>query len=69
LINVATTTADTIDSVISNNSFKAVTQVTTTTPVPSMSVWALAVLSGLLLLTFQGRVRRKIWRRLSPPRG
>jgi uncharacterized repeat protein (TIGR01451 family) len=63
LTNVATTTADTLDSVISNNSFKAVTQVTTGTPVPSMSVWALAILAGLLLLTFSGRVRRRFMRR------
>jgi hypothetical protein len=32
-------------------------------PVPSMSVWALAILAGLLLLTFSGRVRRRIMRR------
>ena len=35
LTNVATTTSDTLDSVISNNSFKAVTQVTPSTPFPS----------------------------------
>ena len=52
-------------SVISNNTFKAVT---TGPPAPSMSVWALAILAGLLLLTFNGRIRREIWR-VSPSRG
>jgi hypothetical protein len=42
LTNNASATADTLDSVISNNSYKAVT---TGPPVPSMSVWALAALS------------------------
>ena len=63
LTNVASTTADTLDSVISNNSFKAVTQVTTGAPVPSVTPWALAALSAVLLLTFSGRIRRKIMRR------
>jgi uncharacterized repeat protein (TIGR01451 family) len=63
LTNVASTTADTLDSVISNNSFKAVTQVTTGPRVPSVSVWALAALSAVLLLTFSGRIRRRIMRR------
>jgi hypothetical protein len=63
LTNVATTTADTLDSVISNNSFKAVTQVKTGPPVPSVSVWALAILAGLLLLTFSSHVRRRIMSR------
>ena len=63
LTNVATTTTDTMDNVLSNNSFKAVTQVTPTTPVPSVSVWALAVLGVLLALTFSGHVRRRIMRR------
>ena len=63
LTNVASTTADTLDSVISNNTFKAVTQVTTAPPIPSVSVWALAVLGVLLALTFSGHVRRRIMRR------
>ena len=51
---------------ISNNTFKAVT---TGPPVPSMSVLgALAILAGLLLLTFNGKIRREIWR-VSPSRG
>jgi uncharacterized repeat protein (TIGR01451 family) len=65
LTNVASTTADTLDSVISNNSFKAVTQVTPSTPIPSVSPWALALLAGLLLLTFSGRVRRRIMNRFA----
>jgi uncharacterized repeat protein (TIGR01451 family) len=66
LTNVASTTADTLDDVISNNSFKAVTQVITGTSVPSVSVWALAALAAVLLLTFSGRVRRRIMRRPAP---
>jgi uncharacterized repeat protein (TIGR01451 family) len=62
LTNVATTTSDTLDTVISNNSFKAVTQVTPGTPVPSVSVWALAILAGVFVLTFSGRVRRRFSR-------
>jgi uncharacterized repeat protein (TIGR01451 family) len=65
LTNVASTTADTLDSVISNNSFKAVTQVTPSVPIPSVSPWALAVLAGLLLLTFSGRVRRRFMNRFA----
>jgi uncharacterized repeat protein (TIGR01451 family)/CSLREA domain-containing protein len=65
LTNVASTTADTLDSVIGNNSFKAVTQVTPSTPIPSVSPWALAVLAGLMLLTFSGRVRRRITNRFA----
>ena len=75
LTNIASATADTLDSVISNNTYEAGTTVTTGPPVPSMSVWALAALSVILLLTFSGRVRRRIvrpfgWRLVSrrPPR-
>ena len=57
LTNNASTTSDTLDSVISNKSYKAAT---TGPPVPSMSVWALAALSVILPLTFSGRVRRRI---------
>ena len=57
LTNNASATADTLDGVISNNSYQPVT---TGPPVPSMSVWALAALSVILPLTFSGRVRRRI---------
>ena len=60
LTNIASATADTLDSVISNNTYKAGTTVTTGPPVPSMSVWALAALFVILPLTFSGRVRRRI---------
>ncbi|MCH2316080.1 MAG: hypothetical protein MK524_06725 [SAR202 cluster bacterium] len=51
---------------ISNNTFKAVT---TGPPVPSMSVWALAILAGLLLLTLNVNSKREISMRVSPSRG
>ena len=57
LTNIASATADTLNSVISNNTYKAFTA---GPPVPSMSVWALAALSVILPLTFSGRVRRRI---------
>jgi hypothetical protein len=63
LTNVATTTADTLDNAIGNNSFKAVTQVSPPSPVPNVSPWMLAALAGVLLLTFSGPVRRRIMQR------
>ena len=65
ILNVATSTSQTLDDIVSNNSFKAVTQVSTAPPVPSVSPWALLVLTLALLLTFSGRLRRTIWSRLT----
>ncbi|MDP6452813.1 MAG: trypsin-like serine protease [SAR202 cluster bacterium] len=65
ILNVATSTSQTLDDIVSNNSFKAVTQVSTAPPVPNVSPWALLVLTLALLLTFSGRLRRIVWSRLT----
>jgi uncharacterized repeat protein (TIGR01451 family) len=64
LTNVATTTSDSFDSVLSNNAFKAVTIVKPADPVPSVTPWALVGLALLLFLSFSGRARRAMWRRV-----
>ena len=60
LTNIASTTADMLDSVIRNNTYKVIM----TGLFPTCQV-GLAALSVILLLTFSGRVRRRIVRRRS----
>lgn len=59
LINIASTTADMLDSVIRNNTSKVIM----TGLFPTCQVGP-AALSVILLLTFSGRVRRRIVRRV-----
>jgi uncharacterized repeat protein (TIGR01451 family)/CSLREA domain-containing protein len=63
--NTASTTADTLDTVISNNSFKAVTQVNPGSQVPSVTPWALVGLALVFLMTFSRKIKREVLARVS----
>ena len=60
LTNIASTTADMLDSVINNNTYKVIM-----TGLFPTCQYGPSALSVILLLTFSGRVRRRIVRRRS----
>lgn len=56
------------DQLISDNSFKAVTQVVISDPGPSVTPWALVALTLVFLLIFSRRLKREVWSRVSARR-